>query len=170
MCLYYNILEDNRLHLFILCTVVDFMIRTNTSLVIVIATIISMTIGGLQFSTAEPVTMDINKAKDPGPGFGTEKIGTLSIDVQEKTIDTSVNMTAVPKQDKVFEAWLVDADGSNYKLSLGTLDGNSLNTSDHMVNPFTYTEFIITEEPVDDVDPNAAGTYGGAELQAPFGR
>jgi hypothetical protein len=154
----------------ILSTTVDFMIRTNVSLAIVIATIISMTIGGLQFSNAEPVTMDINKALDPGPGFGTEKIGTLSIDVQEKTIDTSVNMTAVPKPDKVFEAWLVDADGSNYKLSLGTLDGNSLNTSDHMVNPFTYTEFIITEEPVDDVDPNAAGTYGGAELQAPFGR
>ena len=146
------------------------MIKTKTSLAIVIATIISMTFGGLQFSYAEPVTMDINKAKDPGPGFGTEKIGTLSIDVQEKTIDTSVNMTAVPKQDKVFEAWLVDADGSNYKLSLGALAGNSLNTSDHMVNPFTYTEFIITEEPVDDVDPNAAGTYGGAELQAPFGR
>jgi len=170
MSLYYNILEGNRLHLFIISTIVDFMIRTNISLAIVIATIISMTIGGLQFSNAEPVIMDINKAKDPGPGFGTEKIGTLSIDVQEKTIDTSVNMTAVPKQDKVFEAWLVDADGSNYKLSLGALAGNSLTSSDHMVNPFTYTEFIITEEPVDDVDPNAAGTYGGAELQAPFGR
>jgi len=146
------------------------MSKTKLSLFgIVIATILSMTTG-FQSASAEPVTMDINKAKDPGPGFGTEKIGTLSIDVQEKTIDTSVNMTAVPKQDKVFEAWLVDADGSNYKLSLGALDGNSLNTSDHMVNPFTYTEFIITEEPVDDVDPNAAGTYGGAELQAPFGR
>jgi hypothetical protein len=46
----------------------------------------------------------------------------LSIDVQGKTIDTAVNMTAVPKEDKVFEAWLVDADVSNYKLSLGTLD------------------------------------------------
>ncbi|MBA2440416.1 MAG: hypothetical protein H0V50_07055 [Thermoleophilaceae bacterium] len=146
------------------------MSKTKLSLFgIVIATILSMTTG-FQSASAEPVTMDINKAKDPGPGFGTEKIGTLSIDVQEKTIDTSVNMTAVPKQDKVFEAWLVDADGSNYKLSLGALDGNSLNTSDHMLNPFTYTEFIITEEPVDDVDPNAAGTYGGAELQAPFGR
>ena len=146
------------------------MIKTKVSFAIVIGTIMSMTIGGLQFSNAEPVIMDINKAKDPGPGFGTEKIGTLSIDIQEKTINTAVNMTAVPGQDKVFEAWLVDADGSNYKLSLGALDGNSLNTSDHMVNPFTYTEFIITEEPVDDVDPNAAGTYGGAELQAPFGR
>ena len=146
------------------------MSKINISLFgIVIATIFSMTLG-LQSANAEPMTMDINKAKDPGPGFGTEKIGTLSIDTQNKTLDISVNMTATPKQDKVFEAWLVDADGSNYKLSLGALDGNNLKVSDNMVNPYTYTQFIITEEPVDDVDPNAAGTYGGAELQAPFGQ
>ena len=146
------------------------MSKINISLFgIVIATIFSMTLG-LQSTNAEPMTMDINKAKDPGPGFGTEKIGTLSIDTQNKTLDISVNMTATPKQDKVFEAWLVDADGSNYKLSLGSLVGNSLKVSDNMVNPYTYTQFIITEEPVDDVDPNAAGTYGGAELQAPFGQ
>jgi len=129
-----------------------------------------MTTANFQPLKAEPVIMDINKAKDPGPGFGTEKLGTLSIDTQNKTVDISVNLTAVPKQDKVFEAWLVDADGSNYKLSLGAVDGNSLKVSDHMVNPYTYTEFIITEEPIDDADPNAAGTYGGAELQAPFGQ
>ena len=134
-----------------------------------LTTILSMTLG-LQSANAEPVTMDINKAKDPGPGFGTEKISTLSIDAKNKTLDIAVNMTATPKQDKVFEAWLVDADGSNYKLSLGAIQGQSLNVSDIMVNPYTYTQFIITEEPVDDVDPNAAGTYGGAELQAPFGQ
>jgi len=146
------------------------MSKINISLFgIVIATIFSMTLG-LQSTNAAPMTMDINKAKDPGPGFGTEKIGTLSIDTQNKTLDISVNMTATPKQDKVFEAWLVDADGSNYKLSLGALVGNSLKVSDNMVNPYTYTQFIITEEPVDDADPNAAGTYGGAELQAPFGQ
>lgn len=137
--------------------------------VVVIAAVLSMTVS-FSLINAEPVTMDINKAKDPGPGFGEEKIGTLSIDIQGKTINTAVNMTTVPKQDKVFEAWLVDADGSNYKLSLGAVDGNNLNTSDHMVNPFTYTQFIITEEPKDDVDPNAAGTFGGAELPAPFGQ
>lgn len=146
------------------------MSKINISLFgIVIATIFSMTLG-LQSINAAPMTMDINKAKDPGPGFGTEKIGTLSIDTQNKTLDISVNMTATPKQDKVFEAWLVDADGSNYKLSLGALVGNSLKVSDNMVNPYTYTQFIITEEPKDDADPNAAGTYGGAELQAPFGQ
>ena len=146
------------------------MSKVNISLFgIVIATIFSMTLS-LQSTNAEPMTMDINKAKDPGPGFGTEKIGTLSIDTQNKTLDISVNMTATPKQDKVFEAWLVDADGSNYKLSLGSLVGNSLKVSDNMVNPYTYSQFIITEEPKDDADPNAAGTYGGAELQAPFGQ
>jgi len=119
---------------------------------------------------AEPLVMDINKALDPGPGFGTEKIGTVSVDAQNMTLDISINMTAMPKPDKVFEAWLVDADGSNYKLSLGAIEGGSLKTSEHMVNPYTYTEFIVTEEPKDDVDPNAAGTYGGAELPTPFGR
>ena len=136
---------------------------------IVITAIVSMTVS-FNSINAEPVVMDINKAKDPGPGFGTEKIGTLTIDAQNKTLDISANMTAMPKGDKVFEAWLVDADGSNYKLSLGAIEGGSLKTSEHMVNPYTYTEFIVTEEPKDDVDPNAAGTYGGAELQAPFGR
>ncbi len=124
----------------------------------------------LSITQAEPVVMDINKALDPGPGFGEEKIGTLTMDVQNRTIDISVNMTEMPKPDKVFEAWLVDADGSNYKLSLGAIEAGSLKTSEHMINPYTYTEFIITEEPKDDVDPNAAGTYGGAELSTPFGR
>lgn len=136
---------------------------------IVITAILSVTVS-FNSVNAEPLVMDINKALDPGPGFGTEKIGTVSVDVQNRTADLSINMTAIPKPDKVFEAWLVDADGSNYKLSLGAIEAGSLKTSEHMVNPYTYTEFIITEEPKDDVDPNAAGTYGGAELPTPFGR
>lgn len=134
---------------------------------IVLASIFSM-MSGFQTLNAEPIIMDINKAKEPGPGFGTEKIGTLSVDANNKTLDISVNITANPGQDKVFEAWLVDTEGSDYKLSLGAIEGQSLKVSDHMVNPYTYTQFIITEEPVDDVDPNAADTFGGAELQAPF--
>lgn len=119
---------------------------------------------GFQSLNAEPVTMDINKAIDPGPGFGAEKIGTLSIDAQNNILDISVNMTATPKQDKVFEAWLVEADGSSYKLSLGLLVGGNLKASDNIVNPHTNTESITTEEAADDVDPNAVGTYGGAEI------
>jgi anti-sigma-K factor RskA len=146
------------------------MSNTNMTLFgIVLATIFSMILA-LQPANAEPLTMDINKAKDPGPGFGTDKLGTLTIDANNNTLDVSANLTVTPKQDKVFEGWLVDGDGSNYKLSLGVVDGNNLKFSENMVNPYTYTQFIITEEPIGDADPNAAGTYGGAELQPPFGQ
>jgi hypothetical protein len=144
--------------------------RPKISLILIaFAAIFSLTLH-LEQINAAPITMDINKALDPGPGFGTEKLGTLTIDAQNKTLDISANITATPKDDKVFEAWLVDADGSNYKLSLGAIEAGSLKTSEHMVNPYTYTEFIITEEPLDDADPNAAGTYGGSELPSPFGQ
>jgi hypothetical protein len=39
-----------------------------------------------------------------------------------------------------------------------------------MVNPFAYTIFYITEEPENDVDPNAADAIAGIKLEAPFGQ
>jgi len=126
---------------------------------IVIATIFSMT-RFIQSGVAEPVTMDINKANEPGPGFGTDKLGTLTIDSNNNTLDVSANLIVTPKQGKVFEGWLVQADGSNYKLSLGVIEVSNLKFSENMVNPYTYIQFIITEEPNGDADPNAVGTYG----------
>ena len=40
------------------------------------------------------------------------------------------------------------------------MEGNNLKFSENMVNPYTYIQFIITEEPIGDADPNAVGTYG----------
>ena len=50
------------------------------------------------------------------------------------------------------------------------MEGNNLKFSENMVNPYTYIQFIVTEEPIGDADPNTLGTYGGDELQAPFGQ
>ena len=30
-----------------------------------------------------------------------------------------------------------------------------------MVDPYTYSQFIVTEEPVEDADPDAASAIGG---------
>ena len=38
-----------------------------------------------------------------------------------------------------------------------------------MVNPYTYNNLEITEEPAEDTDPNAADSIAGFELQNPFG-
>ncbi|MDQ4074091.1 MAG: hypothetical protein M3162_07280 [Thermoproteota archaeon] len=124
----------------------------------------------MRSSNAAPITLDIKRAANPGPGLGDEKIGTVSIDASTNNTAVSSQLTIEPKQDKQFEGWLVDSEGSNYKLSLGKYSGKNLEFSQSVVNPFTYKQFIITEEPLDDKDPNAADTYGGTDLPAPFGQ
>nr|MBA3749756.1 hypothetical protein [Nitrosopumilus sp.] len=57
-----------------------------------------------------------------------------------------------------------------YKLSLGQVDKGVLEFTQKMINPYTYKQFIITEEPIADKDPNAAGTLAGLELPPPFGQ
>jgi len=39
-----------------------------------------------------------------------------------------------------------------------------------MVNPYTYKQFLVTQESFEDPDPNAASTYAGAQLVSPFGQ
>jgi hypothetical protein len=137
---------------------------------IVTAIMFSITANSQSISAA-PTTLDVNKAKNPGPGFGNEKIGTATIDAANTKTTITANITAKPGQDKIFEAWLVDEGGSNYKVSLGQVIDGSLQYTANLVNPFTYTQFIITEEPKSDTDPNAAGTFAGAQLPKPqFGQ
>ena len=137
---------------------------------IISALLLTMTIQ-LHTVKAAPITLDLKKAKNPGPGFTEEKIGTVSIDSNVNKTAISSDVTAKAKPDKAFEGWLVDTGGSNYKLSLGQYDDKGhLQFSESMVNPYTYKQFLITEEPLNDKDPNAADTYGGADLPNPFGQ
>jgi hypothetical protein len=137
---------------------------------IVVAALFSITLG-IQSVDAAPVTFNVTKSNNPGPGFGDEKIGTVSFDTKDNRTYILANMSDVaPKQDKVFEGWLVDAGGSNYKLSLGQFADSTLQFSEKLVNPYTYKQFIVTEEPLNDKDPNAADTYGGVELPIPYGQ
>jgi hypothetical protein len=116
------------------------------------------------------ITGDLTKATG-GNVYGGEKTGEISINSDGHKINIKGLINARPAEDKVYEAWLQDAEGSDYKLSLGQiLENGTFDVSQHMVNPFTYTQFFITEEPQDDVDPNAANAIAGIKLEAPFGR
>jgi hypothetical protein len=44
---------------------------------------------------------------------------------------------------------------SVYKLSLGQFRDGNLDFSQSMVNPYTYKNFEVTEEPAEDPDPRA---------------
>jgi hypothetical protein len=129
---------------------------------------------GIALSLGLPVaqaqqTMDITKAIE-GKATGGEKVGTVTITPAEHTLTIIGNMTAEPAQGKVFEGWLVDAGGSEYQLSLGEFQNDgTLHYQESLVNPYTYSQFVVTEEPREDADPNAAAAFAGVDLQAPFG-
>jgi hypothetical protein len=127
----------------------------------------SISIGRLVL--AQQIAMDVTRPAGDKP-FGGEKIGTLTIIPNGHVVDIVANMSSAPDQGKVWEGWFVDAGGSGYKLSLGEFAKNgTLHLTEQMVNPYTYTQFMVTQEPFEDPDPNAAGASGGAQLQAPFG-
>lgn len=118
----------------------------------------------------QTVDLDITSSTLTDP-FGGEKIGTLSINPSNNTTTINAIINQQPGEGNVYEGWLVDEGGSGYELSLGRVGENgTLNFQQDMVNPYTYSQFIITEEPENDADPGSADAKGGAELQSPFGQ
>jgi hypothetical protein len=122
-----------------------------------------------QIAEAQQVSGDITAASGGEP-FGGEKMGTVNIDSTGRRTNVSADLNASSSEGNVFEGWLVDAGGSEYKLSLGQFRNGTLDFSQYMVNPYTYKNFEVTEEPAEDPDPNAADSKAGFELPSPFGR
>jgi hypothetical protein len=111
-------------------------------------------------------------AAEGGEPFGGQEIGTVSIESTGNRTNVSADINDSPGEGNVFEGWLVDAGtgASGYRLSLGQFRNGTLDFSQYMVNPYTYKNFEVTEEPAEDPDPNAADSIAGFELQDPFGR
>src|SRR5215208_1255498 len=109
-------------------------------------------------------------ATEGGEPFGGQEMGTVSIDSTGRRTIVSADINDMPEEGNVFEGWLVDTGGSGYKLSLGQFRNGTLDFSQYMVNPYTYNNFEVTEEPAEDSDPNAADSIAGFELQDPFGQ
>ena len=122
-----------------------------------------------QFPSAQQISGAITAAEGGEP-FGGQEMGTVSIDSTGRRTIVSADINDMPEEGNVFEGWLVDAGGSEYKLSLGQFRNGTLDFSQYMVNPYTYKNFEVTEEPAEDPDPNAADSIAGFELQDPFGK
>jgi hypothetical protein len=144
------------------------------SLIMVVVTL--ATAGGIltiflqsQIADAQQMSGAITGAEEGQP-FGGQEMGTVSIDSTGRRTNISADLNDSPGEGNVFEGWLVDTGGSGYKLSLGQFRNGTLDFSQYMVNPYTYNNFEVTEEPAEDPDPNAADSIAGFELQDPFGQ
>ena len=121
-----------------------------------------------QLADAQQMSGDITAPAAENP-FGGQKMGTIIVDSGGRRTNVSADINSAPNEGNVLEGWLVD-EGSGYKLSLGQFRNGTLDSSQYMVNPYTYNNFEVTEEPAEDPDPNAADTIAGFELKTPFGR
>ena len=108
-----------------------------------------------------------------GNMFGGDKKGSFNFSFQNNNVIGNAKMNEKPAEGKVYEGWFEDkGDASGYSLSVGKFnkDENTLALNQTMVNPYTYTVFFVTAEPVDDPDPKPADIVVGAKLPIPFGQ
>jgi hypothetical protein len=68
----------------------------------------------IQKAEAQEMKGDIIAAS-LGKPFGGQKMGTVTIDSNGHRTNVTADLTASPKDGNVFEGWLVDAGGSEYK-------------------------------------------------------
>jgi hypothetical protein len=134
--------------------------------------VILLSIGIITPIFAQQTSLDLT-APTAGELYGGDKKGTLDLNAQNNnTVMATATMNEPPAEGQVYEGWFEDkGDASGYSLSVGKFDeNNTLTVNQTMVNPFTYSVFYVTAEPVDDPDPNPADVVVGTELSTPFGQ
>ncbi|HJU58651.1 MAG TPA: alpha/beta fold hydrolase [Nitrososphaeraceae archaeon] len=108
-----------------------------------------------------------------GNMYGGDKKGIFDLSFQNSNIIVTARMDEPPSDGKVYEGWFEDkGDASGYSLSVGKFNekDNTLIVNQRMVNPYTYTVFFVTAEPVNDPDPKPSDVVVGGKLPIPFGQ
>src|SRR5215207_1621520 len=108
-----------------------------------------------------------------GKMYGGDKKGSIDFSFQNNNVIGTAKMNEKPANGKVYEGWFEDkGDASGYSLSVGKFkeNENTLALNQTMVNPYTYTVFFVTAEPIDDPDPKPSDVVVGAKLPIPFGQ
>lgn len=142
---------------------------------VLITSVIGVALILLPFENAQATSTTEQTQSGVLVGYGGQLFGLVDISTNGRTTEVNIATDFLPPPGKVFEAWLVDGGGgaSGYPLSLGQLfTSGTLKFDEHMVNAYTYTDLIITVEPVNDLDPGGAWsqTVGAYLLASPFGK
>jgi hypothetical protein len=142
---------------------------------VLLTSVIGLALISLPFENAQATNTKEQTQTGVLVGYGGQLFGIVDISTNGHTTEVNIASNFLPPPGKVFEAWLVDGGGgaSGYPLSLGQLFlTGTLKFNEHMVNAYTYTDLIITLEPVNDVDPGGAWsqTVGAYLLANPFGK
>ena len=143
---------------------------------VLITSVIGVALILLPFENAQATSTTEQSQSGALVGYGGQLFGLVDISTNGRTTEVNIATDFLPPPNSVFEAWLVDGGGgsSGYPLSLGQLftSSGTLKYDEHLVNAYTYTDLIVTIEPVNDLDPGGAWTQtvGAYLLAPPFGK
>jgi hypothetical protein len=98
-------------------------------------------------------------------------VGSIRVDLDDiegpgSAVSITTNITKDPNPGKVFEGWLHDPKiFSTYDLNLGIFVNNTLRFQQLMNNPDIYKYFVVSEEPVQDINPRMSDVLvGGVQV------
>lgn len=142
---------------------------------VLITSVMGLALISLPFENAQATNTTEQTQTGVLVGYGGQLFGLVNIPSNGHTTEVNIATNFQPPNGKIFEAWLIDGGGgaSGYPLSLGQLfSSGTLKFNEHMVNAYTYTDLVITLEPVNDVDPGGAWsqTVAAYLLAPPFGK
>ena len=107
------------------------------------------------------------------PFGGDHVVGHYTIQANDHAVKINSEFQATSSPEFVLEGWLVDVD-TGFKLSTGLFsdetNANRLFFDQEIANPWIYDVFVVTEEPLIDMDPNPNRPVGGTPLSKPFGQ
>ena len=148
------------------------MIKGNTAILLMI--VVGLTIASFSFENVQaqnPTKCNTNALI----GVGGVIFGLANVCTDGYTINVDLTTNFLPKEDWVFNAWLVDdgAGGSDYALAMGKiLESGVLQFKEVMTNARTYTDIVVTQQPADSLSPLPSWSNSVATtwLSPPFGQ
>ena len=140
---------------------------------VLLITVVSLTIASFSFETAHaqnPTKCQTNALI----GIGGTVFGVANVCTDGYTINVDLTTNYLPKEDWVFNAWLVDdqGGGSGYALVMGKLlENGDLQFSQIQTNARTWSDIVVTQQPADSLSPLPSWSNSVATtwLAPPFG-
>ena len=108
-------------------------------------------------------------------GVGGVIFGAANVCTNGYTINVDLATNYLPKEDWVFNAWLVDdaGNGSGYAAVMGKiLETGDLQFTEVQTNARTWTDIVVTQQPADSLSPLPSWSNSVATtwLAPPFGQ
>ena len=148
------------------------MIKGNTGILLMI--VVGLTIASFSFENVQaqnPTKCSTNALI----GVGGVIFGLANVCTDGYTINVDLTTNYLPKENWVFNAWLVDdsGGGSGYALGMGKiLESGVLQFEEVMTNARTYTDIVVTQQPADSLSPlpSWSNSVASTWLSPPFGQ